>query len=45
MLTYIIIAIMLIIICLLAGLVADTQDYGKIFSDDEMIHFWNRKEK
>lgn len=45
MLTFIIIAIMLVIICLLSGLVADTQDYSKIFSDDKMIHFWNRKEK
>lgn len=45
MLTFMIIAIMLVIVCLLAGLVADTYDYNKIFSEDEMIHFWNRKEK
>ena len=45
MLTLATVVIMLIIVCLLAGLTAGTQDYKEFFSDGNMIHFWNRKDK
>lgn len=45
MFTFATIVIMLIIVYLLVELATGTQDYKEFFSDGNMIHFWDRKDK